>query len=185
MSNDKKFVLVEPVPLHVDCINLNFEVINEGVTVVAKALAEKNGVKDGYIDSENRGNFSLELLATSNQSESIEVQTISASEFSKSLLLEKGNFVLKSDLQGFDSRVLNQFNSEFWERTEGCVIEVWSLENVDEIATRDLVQKLTQHFSSWEIGLMDFEPRVCISPEDLLSRWLNKGGSYTNLFLSK
>jgi FkbM family methyltransferase len=181
----KKFILVEPVPLHVDCINLNFRAFNENVTVLAKALAQGNGVQKGYIDSENRGNFSLEMLATKNRSEALEVETMSASDFSKSLLLEDGKFVIKSDLQGFDSRVLNEFDSKFWERTEGRVIEIWSLENVDETATRNLVRKLTQHFSSWEIGLMDFEPRVYVTPEDLLSRWLDKGGSYTNLFLSK
>lgn len=181
----KKFVLVEPVPLHVDCITLNFKAFNENVTVLAKALAEGNGVQKGYIDYENRGNFSLETLASTTQSNPLEVQTISASDFSKSLLLEEGNFVLKSDLQGFDSRVLNQFDTKFWERTEGCVIEIWSLENVDETDARNLVGRLTKYFNSWEIGLMDFEPRVYVSPEDLLSRWLNKGGSYTNLFLSK
>jgi FkbM family methyltransferase len=184
-SRIQKFILVEPEPLHVRCIKLNFEDNLDRVEIHEAALALSAGVALGYADLKNRGNFTLEKSAASDLNQPIQIKTESAKSFSSILLQTPGTFVLKSDLQGYDSHIFNEFVEEFCDRTQGCVIEIWSLKSIDRVTTLNLVEKLSRKYITWEIGLMDFEPRLKVTPESLLERWLDGSGRYTNLFLSK
>jgi len=178
-------ILVEPVPLHAKCINLNLLPFNSKIELCNVALAKVAGIKEGFTDLANRGNFTLEHTAAANKYESIRVETIGARKFSQSLSSLEGDLILKSDLQGLDAEVLDEFDSEVWERTIACVIEVWSLPVVNKETVESLVKKLQLHFSVWEIHLMDFESRIKVSPDELSTRWTDSSGRYTNLFLTK
>jgi FkbM family methyltransferase len=178
-------ILVEPVPLHAKCINLNLLPFNSKIELCNVALAKVAGIKEGFSDLANRGNFTLEHTAAANKYESIRVETIGARKFSQSLSSLEGDLILKSDLQGLDAEVLDEFDSEVWERTIACVIEVWSLPVVNKETVESLVKKLQLHFSVWEIHLMDFESRIKVSPDELSTRWTDSSGRYTNLFLTK
>jgi FkbM family methyltransferase len=180
-----KAILVEPVPLHAKCINLNLLPFNSKIELCNFALSKVAGIKEGYTDVLNRGNFTLERAAASNKYESIKVEAIGARKFSQSLTMLGGDLIIKSDLQGMDAEVLDEFDNEVWEKTIACVIEVWSLPAVNKDAVQSLVKKLKVHFSVWEIHLMDFESRVRVSPDDLSTRWADSSGRYTNLFLTK
>jgi len=178
-------ILVEPVPLHAKCINLNLLPFNSKIELCNFALSKEAGIKEGFTDVSNRGNFTLEHTAVANKYESIYVEAIGARKFSQSLTMLGGDLIIKSDLQGMDAEVLDEFDDEVWEKTVACVIEVWSLPAVNKDTVQSLVKKLKVHFSVWEIHLMDFESRVRVSPDDLSARWADSSGRYTNLFLTK
>lgn len=141
------------------------------------ALGKTDGFTTLYTEENNIGNSSLIYdLAQSKKSE--EIQIMSGKKFERKFLSTSTNYVLKSDLQGYDAAVLNQFDDVFWDNVIGGIIEIWPNEYQDSIDVRSLLAKLSQRFIfSFSI---DFKNPVAAGK--IASYWLDPTLKSQNLF---
>ena len=141
------------------------------------ALGKTDGFTTLYTEENNIGNSSLIYdLAQSKKSE--EIQIMSGKNFERKFLSTSTSYVLKSDLQGYDAAVLNQFDDVFWDNVIGGIIEIWPNEYQDSIDVRSLLVKLSQRFIfSFSI---DFKNPVAAGK--IASYWLDPTLKSQNLF---
>jgi FkbM family methyltransferase len=176
--------LFEPVPRHVQSIKNNIEPLrrNSNINVHGVALSDRNGSSRIYIETSNQGNSSLlaSVVPYNNQAFA-EIELVETSEFFRSALLDYDRYVIKCDTQGMDALILSRIPSQVWEKVECALIEVWALEEIQEIDVRNLVKKWNSFSSiSWISG-----SSWKVSLDDVQDFWLSKTGFYRNLYLSR
>ena len=71
------------------------------------------------------------------------IETISTKEFFQNEISKSGRFVLKCDIQGYESLVLSQIPIIFWDSVECALIEIRANSNVndDQLSKIELVKR--------------------------------------------
>jgi FkbM family methyltransferase len=177
-------ILVEPLPLHVECINFNVADLRKTneVYVFPFALGKANGKTQIFTQSYNYGNTSL-ISSNMPAKESIisEIMMRKTEDFLEESLRGYSDYVLKSDLQGYDAVVLASISKTIWDRTEAAVVEIWALEQIDYSD----VDRLIQLWGSFNSICWSFNPKTKISLSELANFWLNRSGDSRNVFMMK
>jgi FkbM family methyltransferase len=127
-------VLVEPIPNHVRAIRANLIELQQSnqIRIVEAALDEVTGERKIQIQVSNRGNSSFLSSAMPNSKvKELTVKVLAVQEFFDEFLKGFEKFVIKSDTQGFDSKILSLLPADVWSKCEGAVIEVWALPEIE------------------------------------------------------
>lgn len=182
-QSDCDVVLVEPIPNHVKAIRANLENFdrNNNLLIVEAALGEKNGEFEISIDNSNRGNSSfLPSAMPSTGFRKLIVKTIAVSDFVEQYIPNADSYIVKSDTQGFDSKILALFPADFWNKCVGAVVEVWALPEVEAIQVEKLL-KMWKKFSNLSWSANGSAPT---NLQEIADFWLSKSSKSKNLFLS-
>lgn len=177
------FLLVEPLPKHVEAIvhNLNeIEVTNQRI-IFPFALGEKSGELAIYSENSNQGNSSIiKSLVPQNKYTESKITLVQARKFHDENLQHYSGFVLKSDMQGMDAEVLSSFPKTFWEKCDRAVIEIWAIHEIQE----DECNLLIDYWSCFDYASWSPKTKEKVSSHDLKEFWLSRTGKERNLFLS-
>lgn len=176
-------VLVEPIPNHARAIEANlekFKGINR-VEIIEAALGEKSGDNEIRIEISNKGNSSFLASAMPNSGvERLSVKILSVEKFYNGFLSNFDYFVLKSDTQGFDSKILALLPTIFWSKCQGAVIEVWALSEIEVTSVKILLSKWVNFpYLNWAT-----DGSAPTNLEEISKFWLSKTGNSRNLFIS-
>jgi FkbM family methyltransferase len=150
--------------------------------IVEAALAGSTGELEIRIENSNRGNSSfLASAIPASEFLRLNVRTISVQDFVKNHIPNADYFVLKSDVQGYDSKILGLLPSELWEKCVAAVVEVWALREIEPLEVENLLI-LWRNFSS--VSWTADRDRLA-TLEEVHDFWLGKSGKSRNLYLSQ
>jgi len=176
-------ILVEPIPNHVIAIQANLKKWGDTnqVRIVEAALGETNGQSEISIEKSNRGNSSLLSSAMpASGTLKLSVEILAVEDFFKGFLSNFDHYIIKSDTQGYDSRILSLLPIEFWNKCQGAVIEVWALPEIEVLPVQVL---LTKWHSYWDFNWAA-DGSSPTNLEEIESFWLSKSGKSKNLFIN-
>lgn len=178
-----KSVLVEPLPVHVSCIQFNLaqEIETGDVIVLPIALGVESKEIEFHTEIGNQGNSSAQIDAVRGSTfRTASVKMLSADDFFFNHMSSDLPIVLKSDMQGFDGIVLAAMPLDFWRRVVGGVIEIWALPNVRFQDLSKLLDVLSTYFEiSWNSSM---EPKI--GTDELEKFWLSKSHEHQNLYFN-
>lgn len=177
-------IMVEPLPSHVMCIDLNIADLRKTneVHLFPFALGKKNGKARIFTQNENYGNASLiSNIIPSEDSIVSEITIRNTEDFVEEELRGYSDYVLKSDLQGYDAVVLASIPKDIYDRTEAAVVEVWALEGIDPLD----VERCLDLWGSFSQMCWSFNPMTKIYRAEVADFWLNKSGETRNLFMTR
>ncbi len=181
-GSDCSLVLVEPIPNHVKAIQANLMHLRQknNLKIVDAALDQTTGERKILIQDSNRGNSSfLPSAVTNSETKELTVRVFAVEDFVIEYLSSFGKFVIKSDTQGFDSRILSLLPKQVWQKCEGAVVEIWALPEIETKHVENLVN-MWAHFSvfDWEA-----DGSAPTNLREISSFWLSKSGRSRNLFI--
>jgi len=173
--------LFEPIPRHVSAIEHNLRNI-PNIHVNEFALSNENGKSEIFTQTTNHGNTSLlKSVVPSDELIRTNIKLVDTAEYCDNFLKRFDNYVIKCDTQGMDALILSRIPIRIWQSTEVAIIEVWAL---PEIREQDVTHLLAMcqnfKFASWHPKSQEI-----ISLNEISEFWLNKSGTFKNLFLSK
>ena len=175
-------LLVEPIPIHVQAINHNFNDLKKihNILVYEVALSDRNGIGQIFIQGNNRGNSSLfPEVVPKKKSISLPITLKSTRSFSEECLVNYENIVLKSDTQGMDAKILSRIPIPVWGSISRAVIEIWAIDSIEESEVDILLEAWKKFkYRSWsdESGVLTLQ--------SIRNFWLSKNGYHKNLRLS-
>lgn len=175
-------IMVEPLPSHVVCIDFNIADLRKtnAVHLYPFALGKINGKAKIFTENKNYGNTSLISNITPREDSIVSEITIRKTEdFVEEVLRGYSDYVLKSDLQGYDAVVLASIPKDIYDRTEAAVVEIWALDGIDP---SDVLQCLDL-WGSFSQMSWSFDPTTKIYRAEVADFWLNKTGESRNLFM--
>lgn len=181
-ESDCSLILVEPIPNHVKAIQANLKHLRHknNLKIVEAALDETSGERKILIQDSNRGNSSFLSSAVPNlDTKEMTVKVLAVEQFVSVYLSSFGRFVIKSDTQGFDSRILSFLPNEVWQKCEGAVVEVWALPEIETKHVENLI-KMWAHFSEFD---WEADGSAPTNLREISSFWLSKSGRSRNLFI--
>lgn len=107
------------------------------------------------------------------------LSVISSQDFEVEKLHRYKKFVIKSDIEGWDARVLGNFSENFWSNVEAAVIEVQSNPKVDSLDY--LLSELVKFdFLSW-----DPIENQKLTREEISSFWQSHDPGVRNLYAKR
>lgn len=177
-------IMVEPLPLHIMCIESNIIDLakTNNIHLYPFALGKTNGNTRAFTESGNNGNTTLNSnIIPSEKSLVSEITMRKTEDFVQEALLGYSHYVLKSDLQGYDAVVLASIPKDIYDRTEAAVVEIWALE---EIKPSD-IRRCLDLWGSFSQMSWSFNPMTKISQSEVADFWLNRSGESRNLFMMK
>ena len=174
---------IEPLLINYVCLTSNLQAIRDKVSIFKyqKALSDQDSTAKIYVNRLNIGDSSL-ILQNAIEMDYFEstIETISTKEFFQNEISKSGRFVLKCDIQGYESLVLSQIPINFWDSVECALIEIGANSNVndDQLSKIELVLEkfLKLQWSS--------ENSRLVKINEVLDFWRSKSGHERNLFLS-
>jgi hypothetical protein len=146
------------------------------------ALGRETGTSVFFQELRNTGNSSLlgSMMGQSISSE-IEIEILSAREFSLSIASEFDVIMLKSDLQGYDAQVLAGLCDEFWSKLDCAVVEILSAPEVSAEDVEIVMGKLEFYFKvSWKP-----DGEAIQDLREISDFWLSGTYSQKNLYFIK
>jgi FkbM family methyltransferase len=166
-----EIIIVEPMARHIEAIRFNLSEIasTNKITISEFGLGERSERIEILRDSDNWGNVSLmESAMAGSPHERYQIEVRESSEFFNSNLTQFDRIVLKSDMQGFDAKVLARMSAAHWAKVERAAIEVWALADIDE-ADVDHLMELWKEFD--------------IDHREVANFWKSKSGEFRDLWL--
>jgi FkbM family methyltransferase len=151
------------------------------IKIVEAALDEITGERTIQIQVSNRGNSSfLTSAMPKSEVKELTVKVLAVREFFNEYLNSFQKYVIKSDTQGFDSKILSLLPTDVWNKCEGAVIEVWALPEIESQHVENLIC-MWSHFSefNWEA-----DGSAPTNLREISSFWLSHSGKSRNLFIS-
>jgi FkbM family methyltransferase len=176
-------VLVEPIPNHVNAIKANLK--NSGcdnqISIIEAALGASTGELEISIENSNRGNSSfLPSAMPASGIRKMIVKTLAVEDFFQTYLSNFDKFIIKSDTQGYDSKILSLLPQEFWDKCGGAVIEIWALPEIEPVPVQNLL-KMWSGYSNYNWAPNSSAPTTI---KEIETFWLSKSGKSRNLFLN-
>ena len=179
-----KLIAVEPLPQHISALKRNLKSISRTNEVLILPVALGLESKMEYIHKQNTNSGNTSLIARvvpTDQVSKIRIQMMDTEEFSSKYLQIEHNFVIKSDLQGFDAKVLARLGNEIWEKTHAASVEVWALK---EIEAQDVIKLLDnwKYFDSisWSSSFNNI-----VTLKEVKEFWLSGTNTHRNIYLRK
>ena len=186
--NDLKFsielIAVEPLPQHISALERNLKPISSTNDVIILPVALGLESKMEYIHKQNTNSGNTSLIARVvpiDQVSKVRIQMLDTEEFASKYLASDSNFVIKSDLQGFDAKVLARLGKEIWEKTYAASVEVWAL---NEIERQDVVNLIENWKCFNKISWSSSFSNV-VTLEEVQEFWLSTSNTHRNIYLKK
>ena len=177
--NDLEFsielIAVEPLPQHISALERNLKPISRINDVIILPVALGLESKMEYIHKQNTNSGNTSLIARvvpNDQVSKVRIQMLDTEEFASKYLASDSNFVIKSDLQGFDAKVLARLGKQIWEKTYAASVEVWAL---TEIENWKYFNKI-----SWSSSFSNI-----VTLEEIREFWLSGTNTHRNVYLKK
>ncbi len=153
----------------------------ESIEIQNLALSTESGKGYIYIEQKNKGNSSLDRRLMSGLSKRIEISTIDAKDFFNKIFQTNEKVVMKSDMQGYESRVHARISKPQWDQVLSASIEIWATSDVVESD----VETLIESFQSFDYMSWYPKKQAKISRNELKKFWLRNDNSFRNLYLSR
>ncbi len=174
-------ILVDPLPMNVEAQTHNLRKYSKVVKQCEIAITPLTGVVQFEVDLNNIGASKLKNnLIMPYHSRIIEVPGISAQHFELSYLQNSSRIIYKSDLEGLDAKIINQFSGDVWNRMVGGIIELDPNSNLEKKEANELSKK----FSSFNLSLNSDMSKL-LSISDLCDILESVGGPTLNLYFTK
>ena len=186
--NDLKFsielIAVEPLPQHISALERNLKPISRTNDVIILPVALGLESKMEYIHKQNTNSGNTSLIARVvpiDQVSKVRIQMLDTEEFASKYLASDSNFVIKSDLQGFDAKVLARLGKEIWEKTYAASVEVWALTEIEKQDVSNLLENW-KYFNkiSWSSSFSKI-----VTLEEIREFWLSGTNTHRNVYLKK
>lgn len=180
---DCELYAIEPLLINYVCLTSNLRAIQTKTSIYKyqKALSDQDAIAKIYVNRLNLGDSSL-ILQNSLEMDYFEstIESISTLAFFQNEISKSGRFVLKCDIQGYESLVLSQIPIHFWDSVECALIEIGAHSYVtdDQLSEIELVLKKFSKLQ-WSSG----NSRL-VKTNEVLDFWRSKSGHERNLFLS-
>lgn len=179
-----KLIAVEPLPQHISALERNLKSISRTNEVLILPVALGLESKIEYIHKQNTNSGNTSLIARvvpADQLSKVRIQMLNTEEFSRKYLQIDHNFVIKSDLQGFDAKVLARLGKETWVKTHAASVEVWAL---NEIEQQDVVNLIENWKCFNKISWSSSFSNV-VTLEEVQEFWLSASNTHRNVYLKK
>ena len=186
--NDLEFsielIAVEPLPQHISALERNLKPISRINDVIILPVALGLESKMEYIHKQNTNSGNTSLIARvvpTDQVSKVRIQMLDTEEFASKYLASDSNFVIKSDLQGFDAKVLARLGKEIWEKTYAASVEVWALTEIEKQDVSNLLENW-KYFNkiSWSSSFSNI-----VTLEEIREFWLSGTNTHRNVYLKK
>jgi FkbM family methyltransferase len=179
-----KLIAVEPLPQHISALERNLKSISRTneVLILPVALGLESKMEYIYKQNTNSGNTSLfARVVPTDQVSKVRIQMLNTEEFARNYLQNDHNFVIKSNLQGFDAKVLARLGAEIWKKTYAASVEVWALKEIEEQDVLNLVDNW-KYFDriSWSSSFNNM-----VTLEEVKEFWLSGTNTHRNVYLGK
>ena len=137
-----------------------------------------------YIHKQNTNSGNTSLIARvvpTDQVSKVRIQMLDTEEFASKYLASDNNFVIKSDLQGFDAKVLARLGKKIWEKTYAASVEVWALTEIEKQDVSNLIENW-KYFNkiSWSLSFSNI-----VTLEEVREFWLSGTNNHRNIYLKK
>ena len=179
-----KLIAVEPLPLHISALERNLKSISRTneVLILPVALGLESKMEYIYKQNTNSGNTSLfARVVPIDQVSKVRIQILNTEEFARKYLQNDHNFVIKSDLQGFDAKVLARLGAEIWKKTYAASVEVWALKEIEEQDVVNLIGNWEDFNKiSWSSSFSNI-----VTLEEVQEFWLSSSNTHRNIYLRK
>ena len=177
-------IAVEPLPQHISALERNLKSISKKNEVVICPVALGLQSKMEYIHKQNTNSGNTSLIARvvpPTQVSKVRIQMLKTEEFSTKYLTVDNNFVIKSDLQGFDAKVLARLGQKVWEKTYAASVEVWALTEIEIEDVSNLIENW-KHFNkiSWSLSFTNI-----VTLKEVWEFWLSGTNTHRNVYLKK
>jgi FkbM family methyltransferase len=174
----------EPNPENVTTLRNNMQILSKSVKVNIQnfGLSDKDGVTRIFTEKTNRGNSSVfESVVPERGRTQSDIQLVDTKAYFEKNLTVYTSFIIKSDTQGMDAKILSRIPGLIWQNTICAEIEVWALQEIDSFDVDTLLQMVGKfELKSWSpTGIEKLEV------EDIRAFWLGKTGTWRNLYLSR
>ena len=186
--NDLEFniqlIAVEPLPQHVSALERNLKPISGTNDVIILPVALGLESKMEYIHKQNTNSGNTSLIARVvpiDQVSKVRIKMLDTEDFSINYLTIDKEFVIKSDLQGFDAKVLARLGKKIWEKTYAASVEVWAL---NEIERQDVVNLIENWKCFNKISWSSSFSNV-VTLEEVQEFWLSASNTHRNIYLRK
>ena len=186
--NDLEFniqlIAVEPLPQHISALERNLKSISRTNEVIILPVALGLESKMEYIHKQNTNSGNTSLIARvvpNDQVSKVRIQMLDTEEFASKYLASDTNFVIKSDLQGFDAKVLARLGKEIWEKTYAASVEVWALTEIEKQDVSNLLENW-KYFNKicWSSSFSKI-----VTLEEIREFWLSGTNTHRNVYLKK
>ena len=128
-----------------------------------------------YIHKQNTNSGNTSLIARVvpiDQVSKVRIKMLDTEDFSINYLTIDKEFVIKSDLQGFDAKVLARLGKKIWEKKHSASVEAWALTEIEN----------WKYFSkiSWSSSFSNI-----VALEEVGEFWLSANNTHRNVYLKK
>ena len=184
LESSIQLIAVEPLPQHISALERNLKSISTTNEVVILPVALGLESKMEYIHKQNTNSGNTSLIARVvpiDQVSKVRIQMLDTEEFASKYLASDSNFVIKSDLQGFDAKVLARLGKEIWEKTYAASVEVWALTEIEKQDVSNLIENW-KYFNkiSWSSSFSNI-----VTLEEIREFWLSGTNTHRNVYLKK
>ena len=179
-----KLIAVEPLPQHISALERNLKSISRTneILILPVALGLESKMECIYKQNTNSGNTSLfARVVPTDQVSKVRIQMLNTEDFARKYLQNDHNFVIKSDLQGFDAKVLAMLGAEIWKKTHAASVEVWALKEIEAQEVLNLIDNW-KNFDriSWSSSFSKI-----ITLDEVKEFWLSGTNTHRNVYLRK
>lgn len=181
IGNRIEVILVDPLPMNIEAQAHNLRKYSKMVKQCESAITPLTRMVEFEIDLNNIGASKVKQgLTAHNNRNIIEVLGISAQQFELRYLQNFSRIVYKSDLEGLDTKIINQFSENVWNRMVGGIIELDPHSNLEKEEIKALLKK----FSSFNLSLNSDMSKL-LSISDLDEILGSSCRSVSNLYFNK
>ncbi len=177
--NYGRVVAVEALPNHYHALVCNFP--PGKLVAFSGAITGEDGLGKITItvDTNNLGNSSL--LSNLVSSQNVQENQTEVDVISKELLLNEigsSNFILKSDLQGYDAKVLSSFPTNFWNSCIAGVIEINAGSAINALEVSEVLYRIDCYANvSWT----PFSIKR-LNTQEIYEFWTSRSGRERDLY---
>lgn len=171
---------VEPVDKLMRCAEFNLRLQANRVKLFEYALSENDGAATFYTDSKNCGNGSLSKSLVTDFSRAIEIKTKSAKTFFTKDLEFGPKYLLKSDMQGHESKVLREIPIQIWDSISAAVLEIWAT----PLCNLESVTSCVKAFEKFNYISWSPKKQEKLNSSEIIEFWMQGGNQIRNLYLS-
>ena len=171
-------MVIEPQPRNVEALKHNCaKYVEKGsLEIYPAGLGDSTCEIQIFTDVNNSGSGTFIRPINLSVEEANQMSVISSKDFETDKLLKYKKYAIKSDIEGWDAKVLGSFSREFWLNVETAVIEVSSNPNVDSLDYL-LSELINFEFLSWDPFV-----NQKLSEEEITLFWQSPDPGVRNLY---
>jgi len=125
-SKVSRLYAYEPHPSNFSLLTRNFSGI-EKAQLCNFGLGQATATASFFLDSDNAGNYSLNVNAMTDNFATTTISIVAAAEEEDKWLRHPKPIFYKSDTQGSDETIATSLSDNFWDNVSGAIFELWRI----------------------------------------------------------